>query len=115
MSGDSDESLPHNIVTAVEDEFHFKRIEEDVFEDLRCLDTSKAVGMDMVSAKLLKMAAEGISQSLTSLFNFSLESRQNPLEWKAANVTPVPKGGDSELIENFRPVAIGATCCGKSV
>ena len=37
---------------------------------LRCLDTSKAVGVDMVTAKLLKMAAEGISRSLTSLDGF---------------------------------------------
>ena len=73
---------------------------------MKCLDTSKDVGMDMVSAKLLKMAAGGISRSLTSLFNFSLESGQIPLEWKAANVTPVPKGGDSELIENFHPVSV---------
>ena len=41
--------------------------------------------MDMISAKL---AAEGISRSLTSLFNFSLETGWIPLEWKAANVTP---------------------------
>ena len=53
-SEDSDESLAHNIVTAVEDEFHFKRIEEEeVLKILKCLDTSKAVGMDIVSAKLL--------------------------------------------------------------
>ena len=45
VSGDSDESLAHNVVTAVEDEFHFKRIEqEEVLRILRCLDTSKAVG-----------------------------------------------------------------------
>ena len=29
VSGDSDESLAHNVVTTVEDEFHFKRIEEE--------------------------------------------------------------------------------------
>ena len=73
---------------------------------LRCLDTSKAVGVDMISAKLLKMSAEGISRSLTSLFNFSLETGWIPLEWKAAVVTPVPKGGDSEPIENLRPVSV---------
>ena len=38
-------------MTAVEDEFHFK--EEEVLKILKCLDTSKAVGMDMVSAKLI--------------------------------------------------------------
>ena len=56
--------------------------------------------------KLLKIAAEGISRSLTSLFNFSLETGWIPLEWKAANVTLMPKGGDSELIENIRPVSV---------
>ena len=55
------------------------------------MDTSKAVGMDMVSAKLLKMAAEGITWSLISRFNFSLETGRIPLEWKAAIVTTVPK------------------------
>ena len=104
---DSDETDAHLLVPAVEDDFHFQRIkEEDVLRILKSLDTSKAVGVDMVSAKLLKLAAEGISQSLTSLFNSSLESGQIPLEWKAANVTPVPKGGDSEFIENFRPVSV---------
>ena len=56
IARDSDESSAHNVVTAVEDEFHFKIIkEEEVLRILRCLDTSKGVGMDMVSAKLLKI------------------------------------------------------------
>ena len=28
------------------------------------------------------------------------------MEWKPVNVTAVPKGGDSELTENFCPVSV---------
>ena len=74
-------------------EFSFTRVEEEeVLKLLRGLDVNKAVGVDAISAKLLRIAAPGISASLASLFNHSLESGQIPQEWKSANVTPVPKG-----------------------
>ena len=46
--------------------------------------------------------APGISVSLASLFNHSLECGQIPHEWKSANVTPVQKGGGSVDINNFQ-------------
>ena len=52
------------------------------------------------------MSAPVISKSLTSLFNASLKLGQFPQEWKEANVTPVPKNGDNELVTNYRPVSI---------
>ena len=55
---------------------------------LRSLDPNKAVGSDEVSAKILRVAAAGISGSLTSLFNYSLESGELPGEWKSAHITP---------------------------
>ena len=88
-------------------EFKFEKIEEeDVLKLLRGLDVNKAVGLDNISAKLLRMAAPAISQSLASLFNFSLESGQVAGEWKFARVTPVPKGKNSEGVDNFRPVSV---------
>ena len=45
-------------------------------------------------------------KSLTSLFNASLESGMIPSEWKAANITPVPKGADRELVKNYRPISV---------
>lgn len=52
------------------------------------------------------MAAVGISPSLTSLFNTSLDTGRVPIEWKSANVIPVPKSGSSEQVDNFRPVSL---------
>ena len=87
--------------------FEFKQIEEgDTLKVLMSLDPNKACGVDGISAKLLKMVAPAISQSLTCLFNASLTSGETPKEWKSAHVTPVPKGGDSDAVTNFRPISV---------
>ena len=70
------------------------------------LDPNKAIGVDEISGKLLRMTACGISQSLTSLFNSSLKCGDLPSEWKAALVTPVPKNGSSDLVGNYRPISV---------
>ena len=92
---------------ACESEFVFDRIEEeDVLKLLCSLDPNKAIGVDRICAKLLRTAGPGISHSLTSLFNASLKCGKLPNEWKSARITPVPKGGDNEIVGNFRPVSV---------
>lgn len=99
---DTDQALPF-----LDFEFKFENVdEEDVLKLLRSLDVNKAVGLDNVSAKLLKMTAPAISRSLASLLNFSLEHGQVANDWKLARVTPVPKEGSSENLDNFRPVSV---------
>ena len=88
-------------------EFKFEKIEEEiVLNVLKWLDINKATGLDNISAKLGRMAAPAISQSLASLFNFSLESGQVASEWKMARVSPVPKGTNSETVDNFHPMSV---------
>ena len=48
----------------------------------------------------------GIKQSLTSLFNVSLELGYFPNEWKQANISPVHKAGDIHDASNYRPVSV---------
>ena len=91
----------------VDTSFQFAVIpEEEVLKALCSLDETKATGPDGISARLLRMSAPAISKSLTLLFNASLKLGQFPQEWKEANVTPVPKNGDNELVTNYRPVSI---------
>ena len=59
---------------------------------LGALDVNKAVGVDAISAKLLRMAAPGISASLASLFNHSLECGQILQVEVSECITPVQKG-----------------------
>ena len=87
--------------------FEFEEVkEEDVLELLKGLDPNKACGADGIGAKLLRKVAPDICSSLRSLLNSSFKSRQVPGEWKAANVTPVPKGRDKEDVANYRPVSV---------
>ena len=69
------------------------------------LNIKKASGIDNISAKPLKMTASAIAESLTNLFNYSLEIRI-PSEWKIACVTPVPKKEEEALLESYRPVSV---------
>ena len=58
-------------------EFRFHRIEEeDVLNLLKWVDINKASGVDQIGARVLRMIAEGISHSLTSLFNTILDTGQ---------------------------------------
>ena len=86
--------------------FHFEQIDEDtVLGKLSHLSVKKATGVDGIPARLLK-TAPAIVGSLTSLFNSSLVSGMILSEWKAANITPVPKVADGELVKDYRPISV---------
>ena len=88
-------------------DFKFEKVEEE--EELKLLgklDVNKAIWLDGISGKLLRVTAPAISRSLASLFNFSLKTGQVLSEWKLSRVTPVPKGGNSEEVGNFRLVSV---------
>ena len=87
----------------VNSRFTFERVEE---EERGSLDLNEATGLDGISCKMLKMFAPTISCSLTALFSFSVETGQVASEWKLARVTPVPKHGSSEKVEDFRPMSV---------
>ena len=59
---------------------------------------------------MLKLCATSISKSLHVLFNNSAISECFPNEWKKANVIPVHKKGDKQIINNYRPVSLLPIC-----
>ena len=71
--------------------------EEDVYELLCKIDTSKACGPDEIPGQLLKEGAPLIAEPLSILFNNSLQFGSLPHDWISANVTPVFKKGDKHL------------------
>ena len=56
--------------------------EEEIFDYLSSLDTTKANGPDGISAKMLKESSPAITSSLTKLFNTSIKLGEVPSEWK---------------------------------
>ena len=82
---------------------------EDVYDQIKNLDTEKGYGPDKISPKMLKMAGDTIVTPLTRLFNKSLETCIVPKIWKLANVLPLHKKNSKEKMGNYRPVSLLST------
>ena len=70
------------------------------------LDNNKATGLDGITVRSLKSGSPILSFYLTHLFNLSLTSGRVPKSWKKNRVTPVFKKGDTDDVNNYRPISI---------
>ena len=87
--------------------FNFQIVDVSaVFHMLLSISTAKATGLDKIPSKILKIAAPVITQSLTNLFNYSIETETFPTEWKVAKIIPLHKTGPKNLADNYRPISI---------
>ncbi len=80
--------------------------EEYVKYELRKLKTNKAIGLDKISAKLLKDASEVIAPSIQKLINMSITQCCFPDLWKSAKITAIFKSGNPQDCDNYRPISI---------
>ena len=87
-------------------EFRF----DDIAKIIRSLDQNKAHGHDEISIRMIKLCASSISKPLHLIFRNCLETESFPKEWKKANIIPVHKKGDKQLITNYRPVSLLLIC-----
>ncbi|XP_069183507.1 uncharacterized protein [Procambarus clarkii] len=72
-----DERLTNREVTA-----------DEVMKQLTTLNETKAGGPDKVSPRLLKEAAQALSEPLARIYNESLTKGELPSCWRKANVVP---------------------------
>ena len=87
--------------------FQLKETSEAVvLKQLQSLKTNKAIGLDNISARLLKCGAQSISHSITKLFNLSIRSGKFPGIWKCSKVSALFKSGDRTNATNYRPISI---------
>jgi len=88
------------------EEFTFVHIKSsDVHKALKALVINKSPGPESVENIYLKMAADIISTPLTYLLNLSIDTGVIPEIWKSAFVTPLFKGGDPKIVNNYRPIS----------
>ena len=73
---------------------------------LRSLNPCKSTGIDKIPAKIIRIAAPVIAESLTKIFNAAIFSETVPFDWKVARVIPSRKSGSRNLFNNYRPVSI---------
>lgn len=72
--------------------FQFELTELDqsfVLEQLLSLKANKAIGLDKISARLLKISAHTIAPSVVKLLNLSIGTSQFPKLWKYAKITAI--------------------------
>jgi hypothetical protein len=79
---------------------------ETVSKLLEGLNERKAIGLDKIPNRLLKLSAAIIAPSLTSIYSKSIQTGIFPQGWKLAKVTPIFKKGDKTDPGNYRPVSV---------
>lgn len=70
------------------------------------IPTNKATGSDCLSVKILQKSMPFIINPLTDVLNRAISCASFPSQWKTAIVTPLHKGGDSNLPCNYRPISV---------
>ena len=87
--------------------FHLDNVNVNFVRNaLKSLKPNKAVGLDKLSARLVKDASNVIAQTLTGLINKSFSDGVFPRVWKCAKVIALFKDGDKSIKDNYRPISI---------
>ena len=85
---------------------------KDIISLIPKLNPNKANGSDGRSAQMLLLCDDSVIVPLRIIFNNILSTAIYPDMWKLANVTPIFKKGDKQLIKNYRPISL-LPICGK--
>ena len=80
--------------------------EDDTYSALVSLDSTKSMGIDGFSPKLLKHCALALYQPLRHLFLLTLSQSYIPEEWRTHLITPILKSGDKSKVNNYRPISL---------
>ena len=94
---DVNEELPDQYVISV----------YTTFKALESVKANKGTGPDNIPAWVLRNYANVLAPPLTAIFNNSLREGILPMEWKMANVIPLPKTSPPVSIEkDIRPISL---------
>ena len=108
---DNNSAIPVNTSFGTEDRFStFEICPGDVVKVIESLDPNKAHGHDELTIHMIKMWGSSIAKPLAVLFRNCLESESFPKEWKKANIVPVHKKHDKQLIKNYLPISLLPIC-----
>ena len=69
------------------------------------IDPKKSTGDDKLDPFFLKTSATVIFEHITHIFNLSITTGVIPSTWKTAHVLPLHKGGDTNNMNNYRPIS----------
>ena len=85
---------------------------EQIVKIINNFGTNKAHGCDGIAVAMLKLCALEISSPLLIIFEKCMSTGVFPDSWKYANVQPVHKKENRQIISNYRPISL-LPICGK--
>ena len=91
---------------------HVTILDSDILPLIRNLNRNKATDSDGISGHMLLLCDESVVLPLKIIFQSILSTATYPDIWKLANVTPIFKKVDKQLIDNYRPISL-LPICGK--
>ena len=91
---------------------HISIQSDELIQLVRNLNPNKATGSDGISGQMLLLCGNTVVLPLQIIFENILLPCTYPDMWKVANVTPIFKKGDKQLIKNYRPISL-LPICGK--
>lgn len=78
----------------------------EVIDTINNLKNSKATGPDDFSIKIIKQCANELAKPLCHLVNECFNNGKFPNLLKISKIIPLPKKGDGNLLNNYRPIAL---------
>ena len=85
---------------------------DEILQLIRNLNPNKATGSDGISGQMLLLCDDSVVLPLKIIFQNVLNKSIYPDMWKLANVTPIHKKEDKQLVKNYRPISL-LPICGK--
>ena len=88
-------------------EFYYSLVSTSYIRNiLDHLNPRKAVGVDGISPRILRLGSPVLAEEVTKLINFCIVNRSLPSEWKQAHLAPVFKRRIDTDKANYRPVSL---------
>ena len=102
--------LPNPILLTDRKIDHITIENDEIISLIRNLEPNKATGSDGISGQMLLLCDDSVILPLNIIFRNILLTSTYPDQWKLANVTPIFKKGDKQLIKNYRPISLLPIC-----
>ena len=84
--------------------------DDDILKIIAKLDPNNAHGHDKISIRMIQIFSTSICKPLRLIFNYCIDNGICPCEWKKANVVPIHKKSDKQILKNYRPVSLLLIC-----
>ena len=99
---DNSSELPSNFLNKIDKSISAITFTcDDIATLIKNLDPNKPHGHDMISIYMLKLCGKSICKPFDLIFQSCIKQGKFPTEWKKANVVPIHKKGDKQILKKL--------------